>query len=120
MGNTKYSRANLFQFIQITLRQNKSNNKYFDLVNDDKLFIEINTFDGSIYAYLIKSSVGVKPMNSDLLLYNSKVWDIKSIGDFCNNIEVLLQRLNIRKLNLLDELGEFGEFDNSSIDFDKI
>lgn len=120
MWNTKYSRANLFQFIQITLRQNKSNNKYFDLINDDKLYIEIDSKDGSTYAYLIKSKVWVKPINSDLVLYHSKIWDIKSIWDFCNNIEILLQRLNIRKLNLLDELWDFWDFGSQDVDFDSL
>ncbi len=120
MWNTKYSRANLFQFIQVTLRVNKSNNKYFDLENNDKLLIEINSFDWSIYAYLIKSSVWIKSRTNDLLLYNSKVRDIKSIWDFCNNIEILLQRLNIRKLNLLDELWDFWDFESPNFDFDSL
>lgn len=120
MWSQKYSRANLFQFIQISLRQNKSNNKYFDLVNNDKLLIELNSRDGSIYAYLIKSSIWIKSKLNDLVLYNSKVRDINSISDFCTNIEILLQRLNIRKMNLIDEIWEMWEFESPNFDFDNI
>lgn len=119
--NIKYSRANLFQFLHTTLRQNKSTFKYFDLINGDKIFVDINTVDGLTSCYLIKSSVS-KNKSSDFLLIKTKIRDSAGISNFVSSVEMYLQALDIKKKNLIDELNSMdGDFNiPSTIDFDNL
>lgn len=121
MNNIKYSRANLFQFMHTTLRQNRPNFKYFDLVNGDKILVDIHTVDGTTSCHLIKASV-YKNKDSDFLLIKTKIWDSPGISNFVSNIDVYLQTLNLKKKNLIDELNSMdGSFDiTNSIDFDSL
>lgn len=119
--NTKYSRANLFQFMHTTLRQNKSTFRYFDLVNGDKILVDVNTVDGTTSCHLIKSSIS-KNKSSDFLLVKTRIRDSPGISNFVSNVEIYLQTLDIKKKNLIDELNSMdGSFNApNSIDFDNM
>lgn len=119
MWNKKYSRANLFQFIQTTFRNNRTNTAYFDLLSGDKLLVTINTIDWMTYSYLIKSSTNIKSKSSDLLLYKTKIRDISWITDFCDNIDLILQKTIIKKQNIIDEIINVDCDFSSNVDFDK-
>lgn len=114
-----YSRANLFQFIQTTLRKNKSNSDYLDLENWDKLFVEINVINGSTYVYIIRNNIN-KYKQRDLLISSSILRDMVGISKFCDNIEFILKSRWVSKKTILDEINEYSnDFDDMrKVDFD--
>lgn len=123
MNNYKYSRANLSQFIHTTLRLNKSNFKYFDLLNWDKVLVDINTMGWATYCYLIKSTVSnINLRNNrllnDCLLLKARLQDTNQISNFVSNVDLTLQKLDIKKRNLIEELNSMDSKFSSMIDVD--
>lgn len=121
MWSIKYSRAELYQFLHTTLRQNRPNFKYFDLANGDKILVDINTFDGSTSCHLIKDSI-YKNKDTDFLLIKTRIWDSPGISNFVSNIEIYLQKVVPKKKGLIEELNSMeGDFNiTDSIDFDSL
>ena len=124
MNSYKYSRANMSQFIHTTLRQNKSNFKYFDLLNWDKILIDVNAMWLFTYCYLVKSTVSKERINNrllnDCMILKARLRDAPWISEFVSNIDLTLQKFDIKKKNLIEELNSMNnEFGNMiDIDFD--
>jgi len=70
------------------------------------------------YSYLIKSSTNIKSKSNDLLLYKTKIRDISWITDFCDNIDLILQKTIIKKQSIIDEIINVDCDFSSNVDFD--
>lgn len=117
MTSKDYTRTRFIQFLQQTLSKNKSNNIYFDLYNDDKLFIDLKAQDGTTKVMLISSS----RLRSDMFLWEAKLWDFDWITLFVNYIDSLLDRYKAKKSNSVLNLDINYNFDDiNNDDFDNL
>ena len=115
MNNKNYTRTRLIQFLQQTLSKNKSNYIYFDLDNEDKLFVDLKVKAWIVKVILISSS----RLRKDIFLWESKLRDFSWITLFSNYIDSLLDKYKAKKwTNILYWDDSFT--DDVSIDFDNI
>ena len=119
MTKSDYTRSRLIQFIQQTLSKNKSNNKYFDLDNNDKLFVDLKVQSWSTKVMLISSS----RLRNDIFLWESNLRDFKWITLFVNYIDSLLDKYKAKKGSTVLDLTSDNDFideSNMNYDFDDI
>ncbi len=116
-----YSRSNLFQFIQTSLKKNKSDFVYFNLDNGDEIYVEVNILNKFIYLYIIKNDISKLKENVTLLL-GLKIYTVYEINNFCNKVELKLKQIIENKNSILDEViyCDYSFNDNSELDFDSI
>jgi len=108
MTSKDYTRTWLIQFLQQTLSKNKSNTLYFDLSNNDKLFIEMKVMDWSTKVFLISNS----RLRKDIFLWQAKLRDFNWITLFVDYIDSLLDKHKAKK--------EFNSIDINWIENDFI
>lgn len=115
MNNKDYTRTRLIQFLQQTLSKNKSNNIYFDLENEDTLFVNLKVQDWTTKVLLISSS----RLRNDIFLWEAKLRDFSWITLFSNYIDSLLEKYKSKKWSSILDVNENFE-DNIHFDFDSI
>ena len=119
MNNKKYTRTSLIQFLQQTLSKNKSNNIYFDLLNNDKLFIDMKVWNGSTKVYLISNSM----LRKDIYLWEAYLRDFNWIIYFADYVNNLLWKHNVKNDCFIDNDITFEKeiaTINNWFDFDSI
>ena len=111
----RYSRSNLFIYIHDQIMKynawipDTQRNKYFDLLNGDKLYIQMKNI-GNVYISIISGSHERK----DILLWKYNIQSTSTLNQVVNSIDRYITGMFPKKTNI------FNDITSSDIDFSNV
>lgn len=115
----RYSRSNLFIYIHDQIMKYNSwipdvqRNKYFDLLNGDKLYIQMKNIN-NVYLYIISGSHERK----DTLLWKYNIQSTSTLNQVINSIDRYITGMFPKKTNIFNDITS-SDIDFSNVNWDK-